>query len=55
MSIYICNECEGMHDKDYVGCEADPRDDTALLCLDCFESVDYEYTAKIEGVQNERV
>ena len=35
MSIYRCNECDEMKDKDYNVCVADPRNDLELLCEDC--------------------
>ena len=49
MSVYRCNHCEKVIDSDYEGCEGDPRDDCALLCLDCF----YEISVPTERVYTE--
>jgi hypothetical protein len=37
MSVYRCDSCENLYDADEVGCNAHPKDQTALLCDGCAE------------------
>ena len=39
MSIFICNECGAVIDSDYCNCEEDPKCETELICMECYEEL----------------
>ena len=55
MSVFYDKECDKLIDSDLQECYTDPRESTELLCESCYQQIDYEYSAKLEGMKRDRV